>query len=229
MKAVPTPRALTERQRTHQAIAWIIKAAEKGRRAGLRRHERIAREVLAILEGNSDVFKWLEEKHKAATLARWVARGLVCAWAATDGQVERHVPVGSCLLGIRSLTCIFIIVLACLRHNRHERKARCDAKECNRGLLFSSPNARGPAVVGPWLIGLRLHAVMVHSDTHNKSDRRNTLQYASQPNHPAAASWLLLIPFVTSIIRVLLIPSIPVLPGHQPNYLCRNDDPAHHL
>ena len=87
MKAVPTPRALTERQRTHQAIAWIIKAAEKGRRAGLRRHERIAREVLAILEGNSEVFKWLEEKHKAATLARCVAFGpLPIGWAEADAR-----------------------------------------------------------------------------------------------------------------------------------------------
>jgi len=73
MKSVPTPRALSERQRTHQAIAWILKAAEKGRRAGARRDERIAREILAILEGTSEVFKWLETRHKDATLARWVS------------------------------------------------------------------------------------------------------------------------------------------------------------
>ena len=72
MKSVPTPRALSERQRTHQAIAWILKAAEKGRRAGARRDERIAREILAILEGTSEVFKWLETRHKDATLARSV-------------------------------------------------------------------------------------------------------------------------------------------------------------
>lgn len=71
MKSVPTPRALNERQRTHQSIAWILKAAEKGR-TGVARPDRIAREILAILEGNSDVFKWLEQRHKEATLARWV-------------------------------------------------------------------------------------------------------------------------------------------------------------
>jgi hypothetical protein len=27
--------------------------------------------VLAVLEGNSDVFKWLEEKHKVATANRY--------------------------------------------------------------------------------------------------------------------------------------------------------------
>ncbi|KAK1927469.1 ribosomal protein S7 domain-containing protein [Papiliotrema laurentii] len=70
MKSVPTPRALTERQRTRQAIAWILKAAEKGRRVTAKREERIAKEVLAILEGESEVFKWLEQRHKEAALAR---------------------------------------------------------------------------------------------------------------------------------------------------------------
>jgi hypothetical protein len=72
MKSVPTPRALTERQRTRQAIAWILKAAEKGRRVTAKREERIAKEVLAILEGESEVFKWLEQRHKEAALARYV-------------------------------------------------------------------------------------------------------------------------------------------------------------
>jgi hypothetical protein len=30
----------------------------------------VAREVLAILEGNSDVFKWLEERHKVGMANR---------------------------------------------------------------------------------------------------------------------------------------------------------------
>jgi small subunit ribosomal protein S7 len=36
------------------------------------REQRIAREVLAVLEGTSDVFKWLEERHKVATANRCV-------------------------------------------------------------------------------------------------------------------------------------------------------------
>ncbi|WVR03880.1 hypothetical protein IAU60_000879 [Kwoniella sp. DSM 27419] len=69
-KTVLSPRALTERQRTRQGIAWILKAAEKGRKGGVSRDQRIAREVLAVLEGQSDVFKWLEERHKVAYLNR---------------------------------------------------------------------------------------------------------------------------------------------------------------
>ena len=49
-----------------------MKAAEKGRKGGVPRETRIAKEVLAVLEGNSDVFKWLEEKHKVATANRYV-------------------------------------------------------------------------------------------------------------------------------------------------------------
>lgn len=53
-------------------VVWILKAAEKGRKGGVPRETRIAKEVLAVLEGNSDVFKWLEEKHKVATANRYV-------------------------------------------------------------------------------------------------------------------------------------------------------------
>ncbi|UOH80395.1 hypothetical protein LQV05_003047 [Cryptococcus neoformans] len=63
-KTILTPRALNERQRTRQGIAWILKAAEKGRKGGVPRDQRIAKEVLAVLEGQSEVFKWLEDVHK---------------------------------------------------------------------------------------------------------------------------------------------------------------------
>ena len=52
---------------------WIFRAAEKGRKAGTPREVRIAREVLSVLEGESggsEVYKWLEERHKLATAAR---------------------------------------------------------------------------------------------------------------------------------------------------------------
>jgi hypothetical protein len=68
-----------------------LKAAEKGRKGGVPRETRIAKEVLAVLEGNSDVFKWLEEKHKVATANRYVE----CQWfheGKADDQIEPQLP-----------------------------------------------------------------------------------------------------------------------------------------
>jgi small subunit ribosomal protein S7 len=67
------PRALNERQRTRQAIAWILKASERGRQGGAPRAQRVAREILAVLEGQSDVYKWLEDRHKSVAMNRYVA------------------------------------------------------------------------------------------------------------------------------------------------------------
>jgi small subunit ribosomal protein S7 len=74
-KVTQTPGALTERQRTRQGIMWMLKAAERGRKGGMKREDRIAREVLAVLEGTSDVFKRLEEVHRLATANRYVRVG----------------------------------------------------------------------------------------------------------------------------------------------------------
>ena len=71
IKTIQTPSPLDERQRARQGIVWIFRAAERGRRGGPR-DQRIAREILAVLEGESDVFKWLEERHKQAALVRSV-------------------------------------------------------------------------------------------------------------------------------------------------------------
>lgn len=71
-KRVETPRALNEKQRTRQGIIWLLKAAERGRKAGVPRDQRIAREVFSVLEGTSDVFKWLEERHRSAAANRQV-------------------------------------------------------------------------------------------------------------------------------------------------------------
>lgn len=49
-----------------------MKAAEKGRKGGVPRDQRIAKEVLAVLEGQSEVFKWLEDVHKVGYLNRSV-------------------------------------------------------------------------------------------------------------------------------------------------------------
>ncbi|GMK59085.1 hypothetical protein CspeluHIS016_0701000 [Cutaneotrichosporon spelunceum] len=69
-KTVMTPRALTDRQRARTGIKWLLKSAERGRKGGVKREDRVAREVLAVLEGSSDVFKRVEEVHKIAMLQR---------------------------------------------------------------------------------------------------------------------------------------------------------------
>ena len=68
---------------------WILKAAEKGRKGGVPRETRIAKEVLAVLEGNSDVFKWLEEKHKVATANRYVE---ISSVKGADSQIQPQLP-----------------------------------------------------------------------------------------------------------------------------------------
>jgi small subunit ribosomal protein S7 len=71
-KTIQQPRALNERQRTHAGVKWILQAAERGRSKTAPRSQRIAREVLAIIDGSSDVVKKLEELHKTAMLNRCV-------------------------------------------------------------------------------------------------------------------------------------------------------------
>ncbi|BEI82074.1 hypothetical protein CcaverHIS002_0212340 [Cutaneotrichosporon cavernicola] len=69
-KTVMTPRGLTDRQRARTGIKWLLKSAERGRKGGVKRDDRVAREVLAVLDGSSDVFKRVEEVHKIAMLQR---------------------------------------------------------------------------------------------------------------------------------------------------------------
>jgi hypothetical protein len=101
---------LTERQRTRQGIVWILKAAEKGRKGGVPRETRIAKEVLAVLEGNSDVFKWLEEKHKVATANRYVWALMVNGQEADD-KIEPQLPKITDGRGDR----VTIVYQACVR------------------------------------------------------------------------------------------------------------------
>jgi len=50
-------------------LQWILKAAEKGR-AGATRGRRIAREVVAVLEGSSAALARKEEVHKLGAANR---------------------------------------------------------------------------------------------------------------------------------------------------------------
>ncbi|KAI0267453.1 ribosomal protein S7 domain-containing protein [Gloeopeniophorella convolvens] len=63
-KVVSRPIALSEKQRTRFAVKWILKASDK--RPGQTLEERIAREIIGIIQGSSSV---LDEKERAHTFA----------------------------------------------------------------------------------------------------------------------------------------------------------------
>ena len=67
------PFPLSERQRTWQAIDWIIKESRL-RRGGRLDEERLAREIIGIVRGDSEVLKKKEAVHKLAVLHRCVSR-----------------------------------------------------------------------------------------------------------------------------------------------------------
>ncbi|KAI0289962.1 ribosomal protein S7 domain-containing protein [Russula brevipes] len=63
-KIISRPIALSEKQRTRYALKWILKAS--GNRPGQTLEERLAREIIAIIQGTSSV---LAEKERAHTFA----------------------------------------------------------------------------------------------------------------------------------------------------------------
>ncbi|KAH9169368.1 ribosomal protein S7 domain-containing protein [Lactarius sanguifluus] len=63
-KIVSRPIALSEKQRTRYAVKWILKASEN--RPGQTLEERLAKEIVATLQGTSSV---LAEKERAHTFA----------------------------------------------------------------------------------------------------------------------------------------------------------------
>jgi len=67
-KNVLSPRPLTERQRTKQAFRWILTASEK--RPDRSVSERLAKEVVNIIRGESDALKRKEEVHRQAAVNR---------------------------------------------------------------------------------------------------------------------------------------------------------------
>lgn len=71
-KTTIMPTALNERQRARLGITWIMKGAGKGRKPGVTRADKIVKEILAVLEGTSEVFKKVEETHRVAMLNRYV-------------------------------------------------------------------------------------------------------------------------------------------------------------
>ncbi|TFK35497.1 ribosomal protein S7 domain-containing protein [Crucibulum laeve] len=67
-KNVMKPRALSERQRTKQGIKWILDASEA--KPGMTFPERLARELIAVIQGNSSALTKKLEVHKLAMVNR---------------------------------------------------------------------------------------------------------------------------------------------------------------
>lgn len=69
-KAHFRPIALGEKQRTRFAVQWILNASEG--KPGKKVEERLAREIIAVLQGSSEALKKKAEVHKFATVNRCV-------------------------------------------------------------------------------------------------------------------------------------------------------------
>jgi small subunit ribosomal protein S7 len=69
-KTMIVPIPLNERQRTRFGVRWLLKAADK--RAAYNAEKRIAMEMLAVLDGSSNVLKMIDERHKVAMMNRCV-------------------------------------------------------------------------------------------------------------------------------------------------------------
>lgn len=74
-KTTPKPIALGEKQRTRYGVKWIIEASE--RQSGKTFEERLAREIISVVQGNSEaVNKKKMEAHRFAMVNR-------CAYTAS--------------------------------------------------------------------------------------------------------------------------------------------------
>ena len=69
-KSIPTPMPLNEKQRTRFGVEWILNASEK--KPGKSLEIRLAKEMVAVVQGNSEALKKKEEVHRFAMLNRYV-------------------------------------------------------------------------------------------------------------------------------------------------------------
>jgi hypothetical protein len=92
-KSIAQPQTLNERQRTRFGVDWIIQASEK--RGGASLEVRMAKEMIAVVQGNSEALKKKEEVHRFAMLNR-------CALVYVFTPVsDYYVPVkGQCSSGL---------------------------------------------------------------------------------------------------------------------------------
>jgi hypothetical protein len=77
-KNIPKPVALGERQRMKFAVRWILDASYK--KMGKKIEERLAREMVAVVQGDSEALKKKEEVHKFAMVNRYVDYLTRCPW-----------------------------------------------------------------------------------------------------------------------------------------------------
>ena len=114
------PMPLNERQRARQAIKWILDSSDK--KGGKHLPERAAREVIAVIKGDSEVIKKKVDVHKLAVLHRYVrmpsSSSLVlillcsglqrqCAAAAKSTEVEP----GLIWPNVARLTCTLSLIM----------------------------------------------------------------------------------------------------------------------
>jgi small subunit ribosomal protein S7 len=69
-KNMATPMPLSEKQRTRYGVEWILQASEK--KAGKSIDIRLAKEMIAVVQGNSEALKKKEEVHRLGMLNRYV-------------------------------------------------------------------------------------------------------------------------------------------------------------
>lgn len=67
-KSIQAPMALSERQRIKRGITWIVEASKK--KPGKTVSERVAREVIAVLRGQSSVLETKTKSHQLAMVNR---------------------------------------------------------------------------------------------------------------------------------------------------------------
>jgi small subunit ribosomal protein S7 len=76
-KNVSKPIPLGEKQRTRHAVKWILEACEK--KMGRTLEERLAREMVAIIRGESEALRKKEEIHRFAMVNRCICFSS-CLW-----------------------------------------------------------------------------------------------------------------------------------------------------
>jgi small subunit ribosomal protein S7 len=90
-KIVSRPIALSEKQRTRYAVKWILKASDN--RSGQTLEERLAREIIATIQGTSSVLAEKERVHTFSMVNRYVLRisslRYARAYATSGGTQER--------------------------------------------------------------------------------------------------------------------------------------------
>ena len=71
-KSLVRPYPLNERQRMKKGIDWLL-AKVKGKMSGWTLQERLAKEIIAVVRGDSPVLKLKEDAHKLAMVNRFVS------------------------------------------------------------------------------------------------------------------------------------------------------------